>query len=78
MQLEEAATLWFRHLSHRNRSGYPKEAERHLRAQLLPLLGSRPLTEIKKRDLIAAIDAASLRGPSNARHLFAYTRTHLN
>jgi integrase len=78
MQLEEAATLWFRHLSHRNRSGYPKQVEYLLRAQLLPLLGSRPLTEIKKRDLIAAIDCAALRGPSNARHLFAYTRTLLN
>lgn len=78
MQLEEAATLWFRHLSHRNRSAYPKQAEYLLRSQLLPQLGSRPLSDIKKRDLIEAIDAASLRGPSNARHLFAYTRTLLN
>ena len=78
MHLEQAATLWFRHLATRNRSRYPQDVERQLRAQLLPLLGSRPLTEIRKRDLIAAIDCAALRGPSNARHLFAYTRTLFN
>jgi integrase len=78
MHLTEAATLFFRHLSAHNRSRYPKEVERQLRAQLLPHLGARPLSEIKKRDVIEVLDHASLRGPSNAHHLFAYTRTFFN
>ncbi len=78
MHLEAAASLWFAHLSRNFRSAYPKQAECLLRSHLIPALGSRPLLEIRKRDLITVIDCAAERGPSNARHLFAYTRTFLN
>lgn len=78
MHVEAAATLWFSHLNQRTRSAYPKQVEYLLRSHLLPQLGARPLIEVSKRDLIAVIDTAALRGPSNARHLYAYTRTFLN
>lgn len=53
MHLKQAASLWFSHLNQRTRSGYPKQVEYLLRCHLLPTLGSRPLIEVSKRDLIA-------------------------
>lgn len=75
MLIEEAATLWFRHLS---RTRTQKEVERVIRLQLLPGLAGRPLVDIKKRDMIAAIDAQALSSPSNAHHLLSYSRRFFN
>jgi integrase len=75
MLLEDAATLWFRHLS---RTRTANEVERVLRAQLFPHLTGMRLDAVRKRDLIAAIDCAALRGQSNAHHLLSYSRRFFN
>ncbi len=75
MLVEEAATLWFRHLS---RTRTQKEVERVIRLQLLPHLTGLTLSEVRKRHLLTAIDTQSAHSLSNAHHLLSYSRRLFN
>lgn len=75
MLVEQAAEIWFRHLT---RTRTKKEVERVIRLQLLPHLSGRPLAEVRKRDMIAAIDAQAVSSASNAHHLLSYSRRFFN
>ena len=75
MLIDDAFTHYTDHVSRLRTS---RETKRILRGQLLPTLAGRPLTDIRRRDMIAVLDAAAQRGTSNGHHVFAQSRAFFN
>lgn len=72
----DVAERYFHHIQRQRRGS---ESERCIRRELLPQWGSRPISSITKRDMIAAVDAVKSRGsPSAAHHLLSYARRLFN
>ena len=61
-----------RHAKEHNRSW--KEIERALKAEIVPKLGKRRITDIKRRDLVLILDDIKDRAPVMANRVLAYTR----
>ncbi len=67
------------HCARHNRASTAKETERLLRSEFLPLWEERGFSEIRKADVLSAIDAIVKRGtPSAANHAFAAIRKLFN
>jgi integrase len=75
MLIDDALALYADHVS---RLRTARETKRLLRGQLLPHITGRPLTDIRRRDMLTALDTAALRGTSNAHHVFAQARAFFN
>jgi len=51
-----------------------KEVERALKAEIVPELGYKKMTDVRRRDLIVILDKVVTRAPIMANRLLAYTR----
>ena len=77
--LSDAIDRYLRNASRRMRPDYFKETKRTLDRDVTPVLGSRPIREITRRDVRELIEQIVDRGsPSHANHVLAYLRAMLN
>ena len=75
MQIDEALDLYFRH-TQKLRSA--RGLQQMLRKHLLPQLAGRPLTDIRRRDMVTVVETTALSGVSNGHHVFANSRAFFN
>jgi integrase len=78
------AGLWFEHWRVEKSRQHVDATRRRMEANILPLLGSRPITEIEAPELVAMVKAIETRGASdlakrameNAGQIFRYAIAH--
>jgi integrase len=78
------ASLWFEHWRVEKSRQHVDATRRRMEANILPLLGSRPITEIEAPELVAMVKAIETRGASdlakrameNAGQIFRYAIAH--